>query len=125
MVWRDGNVPVLDAGEKTVHELRQEQLPTSKVAKAFTHIQAPRLLTSARPAGAPDRLALSVSSNFPEAVELVTRLYDQFGFDTVDNSPLSEPWRTGPGQPAWIRHAHQNREELALNLKKARRFITA
>ncbi|MDO3683276.1 NADPH-dependent F420 reductase [Micromonospora sp. C28ISP2-4] len=124
MVWRDGNIPVLDSGEKTVHELRQEQLPTSKVAKAFTHIQAPRLLTSARPAGAPDRLALSVSSDHPEAVELVTRLYDRFGFDTVDNSPLSESWRTGPGQPAWIRHAHQNREELALNLRRARRFVT-
>ncbi len=123
MVWRDGNIPVLDSGEKTVHELRQEQLPTSKVAKAFTHIQAPRLLTSARPAGAPDRLALSVSSDHPEAVELVTRLYDRFGFDTVDNSPLSESWRTGPGQPAWIRHAHQNREELALNLRRARRFV--
>ncbi|MFG1718004.1 NADPH-dependent F420 reductase [Micromonospora chalcea] len=121
MAWRDGHIPVVDSGEKTVHELRQEQLPMSKVAKAFTHIQAPRLLTSARPAGAPDRLALSVSSNFPEAVALVTRLYDQFGFDTVDNSPLSESWRTGPGQPAWIRHAHQNREELALNLRRARR----
>ncbi|MER5605442.1 NAD(P)-binding domain-containing protein [Micromonospora tulbaghiae] len=107
MVWRDGNIPVLDSGEKTVHELRQEQLPTSKVAKAFTHIQAPRLLTSARPAGAPDRLALSVSSDHPEAADLVTRLYDRFGFDTVDNSPLSESWRTGPGQPAWIGSADQ------------------
>lgn len=123
MVWRDGNIPVLDSGEKTVHELRQEQLPTSKVAKAFTHIQAPRLLTAGRPPGAPDRLALSVSSNFPDAVALVTRLYDQFGFDTVDNSPLSESWRSGPGQPAWLRHAHQNRDELIGNLRKARRVI--
>lgn len=123
MVWRDGNIPVLDSGEKTVHELRQEQLPTSKVAKAFTHIQAPRLLTSGRPPGAPDRLALSVSSNFPDAVALVTRLYDQFGFDTVDNSPLAESWRSGPGQPAWLRHAHQNRDELIVNLRNARRVI--
>ncbi|MGA3488197.1 NADPH-dependent F420 reductase [Micromonosporaceae bacterium DT55] len=125
MVWRDGNIPVIDSGEKTVHELRQEQLPTSKVAKAFTHIQAPRLLTSARPAGHPERLALSVSSDFPEAVELVTRLYDQFGFDTVDNSPLRESWRSGPGQPAWNRHAHQKRDELILNLKRARRVTQA
>lgn len=123
MVWRDGNIPVLDSGEKTVHELRQEQLPTSKIAKAFTHIQAPRLLTAGRPAGAPDRLALSVSSDFPDAVALVTRLYDQFGFDTVDNSPLSESWRSGPGQPAWLRHADQNRDELIVNLSKARRVI--
>ena len=64
--WRDGNIRSSNSGEKTVHELRQEQLPTSKVAEAFTHIQAPRLLTSARPAGHPERLALSVSSDFPK-----------------------------------------------------------
>jgi len=121
MPWRDGHYTVVDSGEKTEHELRQEQLPNSKVVKAFTHIQAPRLFTSAKPAGAPDRHALSVSSNFPEAVELVTRLYDQFGFDTVDNSPLSESWRSGPGQPAWLAHAHQTKAELAGNLAKAKR----
>lgn len=125
MPWRDGRFPVVDSGEKTVHELRQEQLPTSKVAKAFTHIQAPRLVISAKPAGAPDRHALSVSSNYPEAVELVTRLYDEFGFDTVDNSPLSESWRSGPGQPAWIAHERQTRPELEANLARARRIVRA
>jgi predicted dinucleotide-binding enzyme len=45
MPWRDGNYPVVDSGEKTEHELRQEQLPALKVVKAFTHIQAPRILT--------------------------------------------------------------------------------
>jgi predicted dinucleotide-binding enzyme len=125
MPWRDGHFPVIDTGEKTTHELRQEQLPTSKVAKAFTHIQAPRLFISAKPAGALDRHALSVSSNYPEAVELVTQLYDQFGFDTVDNSPLSESWRSGPGQPAWIAHEHQTRPELIANLANARRLTPA
>ncbi|MDA0634573.1 NAD(P)-binding domain-containing protein [Nonomuraea sp. MCN248] len=121
MVWRDGHIPVLDSGEKTVHELRQEHLPRSKVVKAFTHIQAPRITTAGLPAGTPGRLALSASSDFPEAVELVTRLYDQFGFDTVDNSPLSESWRSGPGQPAWLAHEHQTRDELAANLARARK----
>ena len=123
MPWRDGHFPMIDSGEVTVHELRQKQLPTSKVVKAFTHIQAPRLFISSKPAGSPDRHALSVSSNFPEATELVTRLYDQFGFDTVDNSPLSESWRSGPGQPAWAAHAHQTRAELIVNLARARRII--
>jgi hypothetical protein len=125
MPIRDGRYPVIDSREKTEHELRQEQLPTSKVAKAFTHIQAPRLLISGRPAGAPDRQALSVSSDFPEAVALVTRLYDQFGFDTVDNSPLSESWRSGPGQPAWTALSHQTKAELTANLARARQTIPA
>lgn len=120
MPWRDGNYSVVDSGEKTEHELRQTQLPTSKVVKAFTHIQAPRILTWGRPTGSHERLALSVSSDFPEAVAIVQRLYDQFGFDTVDNSPLSESWRTRPGQPAWKQSA-QTRSELVANLARARR----
>ncbi|WP_406388012.1 NADPH-dependent F420 reductase [Streptomyces sp. NBC_00887] len=123
MTWRDGHIPAIDSGEKTVHELRQEHLPESKVVKAFTHIQAPRITTAGRTAGTPGRLALSASSDHPEAVELVTRLYDRFGFDTVDNSPLSESWRSGPGQPAWLAHEHQARDELIANLAEARRTV--
>ncbi|WFE76542.1 NADPH-dependent F420 reductase [Roseinatronobacter sp. S2] len=123
MPWRDGNFAVIDTGEKTVHELRQEQLPTSRVAKAFSHIQAPNLFALANPVDPRSRHALSVSSNYPDAVELVTRLYDQFGFDTVDNSPLSESWRSAAGQPAWkAAFQHQTKSELIANLAKAKRI---
>ena len=133
MIWRDGNYPEIDSGLRTVHELRQEQLPASKIAKAFSHIQhharspirvpsdnLPGLFRLARPAGAPDRKALSVSSNYPDAVELVTRLYDQLGFDTVDNSPLNESWRSAPGSPAWNNSIDgQTRGQLIRNLERA------
>lgn len=124
MPWRDGIYPEVLSGRQSVHELRQQHLPTSKVAKAFTHIQAPRLFQLARPAGTPDRHALSVSSDYPEAVDLVTRLYDEFGFDTADHSPLSESWRTEPGQPAWNAHLAQNRTQLITNLADARRRVS-
>lgn len=124
MIWRDGNFPVVDSGEKTVHELRQEQLPTAKVAKAFTHIQAPRILKWARPKGAKDRAALTVSSDYPEAVALVTKLYDEFGFDTVNNSPLKESWRTAPGQQAW-KQEHHSVFELIKNLTLAKHHSTS
>lgn len=76
----------------------------------------------ARPAGAPDRKALVVSSDHPEAVEVVTRCYDDLGFDTVDNSPLRESWRSGPGTPMWHHHVDgQSREELIRNLQLAER----
>jgi predicted dinucleotide-binding enzyme len=120
MAWRDGRYAVVESGEKTVHELRQEQLPESSVAKAFTHVQAPSLLEQGRPAGAPDRLALAVSSDHPAAVALVTRLYDELGFDTVDNSPLSESWRSAPNTPMWRHIVHgQTREQLIRNLAAA------
>ncbi|NDK32770.1 NADPH-dependent F420 reductase [Nesterenkonia haasae] len=135
MVWRDGHFPDVDAGVTTVHELRQEQLPGAKLAKAFSHIQfhgrpevrvpgdeVPALMRLARPAGAPDRSALAVSSDYPEAVELVTDFYDRLGFDTVDNSPLRESWRSTPGTPMWqASFEGQTREELRRNLQRAER----
>lgn len=138
MVWRDGHLPEIDAGLTTVHELRQAQLPGAKVVKAFTHVQfherfprrgpqdaLPALLRLARPSGAPDRTALVVSSDHPEAVEFVTRLYDDLGFDAVDNSPLRESWRSTPGTPMWRHHVDgQSREELVRNLERARRTTT-
>ena len=39
MPWRDGRFEDVDAGRLTVHELRQLQLPASKVAKAFTYFR--------------------------------------------------------------------------------------
>lgn len=120
MPWRDGQYPTIDRGEITEHEIRQAQLPASKIVKAFTHIQAPRILQWAKVSGSADRVALAASSNFPEAVKLVTNLYDEFGFDTVDNSPLSESWRTLPGQPAWRQERH-TRAELEANLARAHR----
>jgi 8-hydroxy-5-deazaflavin:NADPH oxidoreductase len=137
MVWRDGNLPEVDSGLKTIHELRQEQLPTSKVVKAFSHVQfherfqirvpsdaLPAVVRLARPAGSPDRKALVVSSDYPEAVELVTRFYDDLGFDAVDNSPLSESWRSSPGTPMWRHHVDgQSREELVRNLGRAQRLV--
>ena len=120
MPWRDGQYPTIDRGEITEHEIRQAQLPASKIVKAFTHIQAPRILQWAKVSGSADRVALAASSNFPEAVKLVTNLYDQFGFDAVDNSPLSESWRTRPGQPAWRQERH-TRAELEANLARAHR----
>lgn len=120
MAWRDGAFDLVDTGQKTIHEIRQEHLPEAKVVKAFTHIQAPRITTWGKPAGSPDRLALVASSDFQEAIEFVTRLYDEFGFDTVDNSPLNESWRSAPGQPAWKQERH-SWAELRANLLSAQR----
>lgn len=122
MIWRDGNYPQIDSGEKTIYELRQEQLPMSKIVQAFSHIQAPHMASRATPTGTPDRIAVPISSNYPEAVALVADLLDRIGFDTVDNSPLSEAWRSAPGQPAWVALNQQTKPELIANLAKARRL---
>lgn len=118
---RDGHFPALDAGEATTSGLLQEHLPRSKVAKAFNHIMYSDITTDGTPAGTPNRRALATASDFPEAVELVTRLYDEFGFDTVNIGPLSESWRVERDRPAYV--ARQNAAELTENLVRAPRTI--
>ena len=73
------------------------------------------------PAGTENRRALATSSNYPEAADLVTRLYDEFGFDTVDVGPLSESWRVERDRPAYVKR--QNALELKDNLAKAPRTV--
>ncbi|MEY9778231.1 NADPH-dependent F420 reductase [Arthrobacter sp. MW3 TE3886] len=118
---RDGHIPALDAGEATTTGLLQEHLPQSKVAKAFNHIMSSQITTDGTPAGTPNRRALATASDFPEAAERVARLYDEFGFDTVNMGPASESWRAERDRPAYV--IRQNAAELAENLAKAPRTI--
>ncbi len=118
---RDGRVPALDAGEATTSGLVQEHLAKSKVAKGFNHIRAREITTDGRPSGTPGRRALATASDYPEASELVTRLYDEFGFDTVDIGPLSESWRVERDRPAYV--VRQDAAELKANLARAPRTI--
>ncbi|WP_314505555.1 NAD(P)-binding domain-containing protein [uncultured Microbacterium sp.] len=116
---RDGRIPQLDQKQATTSGLLQEHLPLSKVAKAFNHILASEILTDGRPAGDADRRALATSGDSDEAVALVTALYDEFGFDTVNVGPLKDSWRVERDQPAYV--VRQTREELTENLRRATR----
>ncbi|WP_400996774.1 NADPH-dependent F420 reductase [Agromyces sp. GXQ0307] len=116
---RDGRVPALDEGRATVSGMLQEHLPESRVAKGFNHIRSAEITTDGRPAGDPDRRALATSSDFEDAAAVVTRLYDEFGFDTVNVGPLAESWRVERDQPAYV--VPQTRDELVANLARAER----
>lgn len=114
---RDGRMPVLDEGRDTTSGLLQKHLPLSRVAKGFNHIGSADITTDGKPAGSQDRRALATASDYAEASDLVTKLYDEFGFDTVNIGPLSESWRVERDQPAYV--VRQNKEELEANLAKA------
>lgn len=117
---RDGHVDELDRGEATTSGLLQRHLPTSKVVKAFNQIVAAEINTTGLPAGDPDRRALGTASDFPEAIEFVTGVYDALGFDTVSAGPLSESWRLERDRPAYV--TRQTAAELRANLARANRL---
>jgi predicted dinucleotide-binding enzyme len=98
---RDGRIKEIDDHELTVSGFLQQHLVGAKVAKGFNHIGSTEILSDALPSGTPGRRALATASDFPEAVELVTRFFDEIGFDTVNIGPLSESWRVDRDMPAY------------------------
>jgi predicted dinucleotide-binding enzyme len=71
------------------------------VIKAFNNITAPSLASKVVPAGAPNRIALSVAGNEEEQKQVVMKLIDEIGFDAIDGGLLSDSWRQQPGEPAY------------------------
>ena len=119
---RDGRIRELDDDSTTSSELLQAHLPTSKVVKAFNHIYAAQLTTDGRPTGSPNRRALVIAGNDAGAKATVTRLLDEFGFDTVDAGPLKESWRIQPNTPGY--GPQRTAEELRKDLTAAKRHAT-
>jgi 8-hydroxy-5-deazaflavin:NADPH oxidoreductase len=117
---RDGNIPRLDDENSTVSELLQEHLPTSKVVKAFNHINFGDLTTDGSPAGTDNRRALMVAGNDAAARQTVTALIDSFGFDVVDLGALAEGWRIQRDTPGYGKR--MNADELRHALESAKRY---
>ena len=117
---RDGHIAELDDESTTVSELLQRHLPTSKVVKAFNHIQFSALTTEGQPAGTAGRRALVAAGDDPEAIATVASLIDAFGFDTVEVTPLSEGWRIQRDTPGY--GPRLTADELRTALAEARRY---
>jgi 8-hydroxy-5-deazaflavin:NADPH oxidoreductase len=116
---RDGAIPAIDNGTTTAPGVLQAHLPASKVVRAFSMVDAADMSSDGHPKGDPKRRALALAGDDPAARQLVSELYDEFGFDTVDLGGLDESWRVDPGQPAFV--IRQNLAELEANVAKAKR----
>jgi hypothetical protein len=117
---RDGQIPELDNESTTTSELLQRHLPESRVVKAFNHIYAAELTTHGQPRGTANRRALVIAGDDAAAKAMVTKLLDEFGFDTVDAGPLSEGWRIQRDTPGY--GPRRNAEELRRDLAAAKRY---
>ncbi len=115
---RDGHIAEIDDGSVTVPGVLQAHLPASRVVRAFSMINAAEMSGDGHPEGDPKRRALALAGDDPAAKQLVTGLYNEFGFDAVDIGGLAESWRLDPGQPAFV--TRQNADELRENVAKAR-----
>ena len=98
---RDGVSDEIESGAITVSGVLQRHLVDAHVVKAFNHIQAPQIISTASPSGTPGRRALAIAGDDEHAKRAVTDFIDGIGFDVVDAGPLSESWRIDAGTPGY------------------------
>jgi 8-hydroxy-5-deazaflavin:NADPH oxidoreductase len=116
---RDGPISEIDDGTTTAPGVLQAHLPTSKVVRAFSMLDAADMSGDGHPDGDPKRRALALAGDDPAAKQLVVRLYGEFGFDALDMGGLHESWRVDPGQPGFV--TRQSLTELKANVASAKR----
>jgi predicted dinucleotide-binding enzyme len=98
---RDGRIAEIEDGlAESAWVARVLGVP---VVKAFNNIVAPSLATRGVPAGAPERVCLSVAGDDLRAKGVVLGLVDALGFDGIDAGTLADSWRQQPGTPAYCR----------------------
>lgn len=98
---RDGQLPELDNGSTTSSELLQRHWSGARVVKCFNDILFVHLQALARPSGSPERSALPIAGDDPQAKASVAAFLDVIGYDAVDAGPLTEGRRFQPGTPAY------------------------
>jgi 8-hydroxy-5-deazaflavin:NADPH oxidoreductase len=93
----DGRIEAVEADGRGTTEIVAEHNPRARWVKSFSHLGYHDLEDDPRPAGAPDRRAIAVVSDDPEAAAVVADLVDRLGFDPVTAGPLTRGRLLQPG----------------------------
>jgi predicted dinucleotide-binding enzyme len=97
----DGVVPMFQAQQLSSSEIVQRHLAQSTVIKSLNQIAYQDLEDGRRPAGSPDRHAIGVAGDDPDAARLVGEVVDRMGYDPVLLGSLSAGRILQPGGPVF------------------------
>jgi 8-hydroxy-5-deazaflavin:NADPH oxidoreductase len=87
----DGLLPKFQHSRRPSSVLVRDALPpTSRLVKTFNHLGYHQIEDLARPAAAPDRVALAICGDDPAAVAAVADFIDRLGFDPVPAGRLAD-----------------------------------
>jgi predicted dinucleotide-binding enzyme len=97
----DGRLPPPFDEDIGTSEVVAERLRDADVVKTLNHIGYHDLERYASPPGSPDRRAVGVAGDAPDAVATVSAFIDRIGYDAVAVGPLSAGRVLQPGGPVF------------------------
>ena len=114
---RDGVIKDLEDGTpESVWVSNQLQRP---VIKAYNSIFSRSLVNSGLPQNTASRVALPISGDNKQSKDLVARLVNDSGFDSLDYGSLQDSWRQQPGSPVYCTDLTMS--QLKKSIVKARK----
>lgn len=116
---RDGYIDEFETQKTTTSEFTSQLLHTACIAKAFNAIRMTDLEQDGLPKSSANRRALPFSCDTEKGKKIVTQLYEEFGFDSVDAGPLSQSWKFERGRPCYC--VRMNKEQLEQTLASTMR----
>jgi predicted dinucleotide-binding enzyme len=115
----DGVVEMFEDHRDGSSELVQDRLARSTIVKTLNHLGYHELEDDGRPAGSPDRRALGVAGDDPDAVDVVADVIERIGYDAVRLGNLRAGRLLEPGGPVFGVALPRAEFELALEAKAA------
>jgi predicted dinucleotide-binding enzyme len=115
----DGVQAMFEDREHSSSEIVQQRLAESTVVKTLNHLGYHQLDEERRPEGSPERLALGVAGDDPNAVGTVAEFVDRIGFDTVRLDSLRAGRLLEPGGPAFGASLRRSEFERAVRAEAA------
>jgi predicted dinucleotide-binding enzyme len=109
----DGEDEDLAGAPHGTSALVQDRFASARVIKSLNQLGYHELDELGRPAGAPDRVAVGVAGDDPDAVRAAMGLVDRLGFDPVDAGPLASGVALEPdGSPFAVTYDADELREL-------------
>lgn len=87
------------------------------IIKAFNNFLAYTLEHHGTPEGTTGRIAIAIAGDDLSQKQIIMRVANDLGFDSLDSGSLSDSWRQQPGTPAYC--TELTKEELTIALNKA------
>ncbi|MDB5526654.1 MAG: luxA 1 [Rhizobium sp.] len=96
----DGTIVEFE-GQASSSEVIQDYLPGARLVRSFNHMGYHEIDEEARLIGHPDRRALALAGNDPQARAVVADFIDRLGFDPVDAGELAASQGFATGTPVF------------------------